>query len=252
MRFWWFLLIFGLVLIVLGIGPVLPYLLGKGEFRNVTSSSVAQVGFLATKLRVVYFDSLFLDVPNDKLLFLARRLGSVHDVSIYVGGNATVESLLSLLKRGDFDVLIVRAHMAPMSSGSPFERGVAVFGERAVREDYFVEQVSGFVRRARPLWGGGVYYAVTPLAFEGLNYSGKIVVLLGCSGFDDYMPGVVAGGGGVYASWDGFVSPEANDAVAEAVLSNLLAGRHPLYGVVGYRDPTYGSRFLAAAPRGKT
>lgn len=237
------LLGFAIILLVLGVAPLIPYIVPRGDFKTPNSTNPP-----VKPLRVVYFDSLYADYPNGELLNLVEQLKALYNVSVYLGKNATVASLMEIIRTGNFDVLTIRAHSAPMETGSPFEKGVAIFGERANEEKYFVEQFSGLVRRARPLWGGGVYYALTPLAFEGLNLRNKVIILLGCSGFDDYMPRVIAGSGGIYASWTGFVSVEENDQVAKAILTNLIHGRHPLHGVIGVADRQYGSRFLAAAP----
>ncbi|MEM4438523.1 MAG: hypothetical protein QW680_07805 [Pyrobaculum sp.] len=242
------LLGFAVLLLALGLAPIIPYYLPKGDYEQANATANPPL----KQLRIIYFDSLYVDFPNRDLLNLVKLLKTVHNVSVYLGENATVAQLMEIIRSGNFDVLIIRAHSAPMETGSPFEKGIAIFGERADEEKYFIEQLAGLVRRARPLWGVGVYYALTPLAFEGLNFSNKIVILLSCGGFDDYMPGVIAGGGGIYASWTGFVSVEGNDKVAKSILIYLLNGRHPLYGVIGVVDSQYGSKFLAAAPRRNT
>lgn len=237
------LLAFAMLLLALGLTPLIPYPTPKGEYKALNSTNPP-----SKPLRIVYFDSLYADYPNGELINLAERLKAAYNTSIYLGKNATVAQLLEIIRSQDFDVLIIRSHSAPMETGFPLERGVAIFGERADEQKYFVEQLSNLVRRARPLWGGEAYYALTPLAFEGINLSNKIIILLGCNGFDDYMPRLIAGSGGIYASWTGYVSVEENDKVAKAILTNLLHGRHPLYGVLGAVDGQYGSRFLAAAP----
>ncbi len=199
-------------------------------------------GVDAAPRRVLIYDSLYREYPNDDLLEFLVRLFEENgfEVDVYRGINATLDPLVAIQEYG---IVILRAHGAyngDPESGKPLGAyvytGLYVYEAQALYGDYVNDGLrEGYFAKARIMASGEgspLYLAVSPLFFDDQlgKLNNTIVFFTGCFGADDDRLAKVflSHGAQVYLGWRGNVTWTHADTFLASWAERLAETGDPL------------------------
>ncbi len=246
----WFLLAAALFLAVAVVSG-LHFLGGQGTPEPPPGGGANSTGTQSFSLegvprRVLVYDSLYREYPNDQLLVDLVSLFESHGyrVDVYKGVNATLDPLVAL---GEYGIVILRAHGAyngDPGSGKPLGSyvytGLYVVEAQALYSPQYIEEgmEEGYFspavipRPGVPLDELPEYLAVSPKFFRDQlgGLPGSIVFFTGCYGMDDDRLGSVFVGEGayIYLGWVGNVTWIHSDDYLLSYMRALLDTGDPL------------------------
>lgn len=196
--------------------------------------------------RVLVYDSLYREYPNDTLLeVVVERLREAgFQVDVYKARNATLDPLVSM---GQYGIVILRAHGAynndpntGMPLGAYVYTGLHVSEAQAIYAvDYVLDGLKSglFAQAVIPRAGVPLnelpkYLSVSPKFFSEAagSMNNTVIFNTGCFGMnDDRLAGTLLSKGAyMYIGWDGNVTWTFSDYYLEKWVEVLLQYRDPV------------------------
>ena len=197
-------------------------------------SRVIRAEHTACAFRVLYYDPLALEHPNDTLLRVIRDVVVEHGgcIDAFIGRAATLAPLMNISR---YDIVVIRAHGGIWrGKGFYFATGVGVGEAPGVPRSLFERLVKeGAVEAGSPaVWGrSGLivapeYIVVGASFFKHVRFrQGAVVILASCNSLDDprFVRAVLSAGARAYIGWAGDVTPADIDAVLPKLVDMLAA-----------------------------
>jgi len=217
-------------------------------------------------LRAVIVDQLDQTHPNESFRteVTATLEGAGYEVDYVPGEDVTVEYYRSL-PEGDYDIVLLRAHVAQAGASD----GESTLAELFTNEPFSLaahefEREQGYLGRVAyldeaedpnaPSW-----FAIGPAFVANRmrgSFDGSTVVMMGCSGlFSEQMAeAFIRRGADAFVSWDDLVSATHTDAATESLVENVVVeglsvadATEATMGELG-PDPYYESTMLSYPP----
>ncbi|MCE4618832.1 MAG: hypothetical protein F7C37_05250 [Desulfurococcales archaeon] len=242
-----------IVIAVIIAGIALYTFTGQNETSTTTPIEMRTTTTQAEKItidqlrkRVLIYDSLYREFPNDQLLdYIVQEFKNAgFQVDVYRGRNATLDPLVAM---GEYGIVILRAHGAynnDESSGKPLGTYIytglylieaqALYGVNTINKglDDGLYAPAVIPREGVPVSQLPKYLSVSPKFFKTMaaSLNNTIVFYTGCFGMnDDRLANVlISKGAYMYIGWDGNVTWVFSDQFLKQWVDALIQYRDPV------------------------
>jgi len=186
------------------------------------------------KLRILYYDSLARDIPNQTLVKLLERIAREYNacIDVYLGRQAGIKPILNI---GEYDIVVVRAHGGIWDGhGYYIATGLAPGEKLDIPLDLAKRLASqGILAEASPaVFANGGAFVSEKLIIIG-SYKlfnivhpkrGSVLIAMTCSSIQDplFVSKALKSGLGLYIGWIGAVTPRDIDRVLPKLLKLVL------------------------------
>jgi len=249
-----------------------PRLGGRGPRRAALLAIVAAVvvaaavsGFVLlarsgeSTPRALIVDQLDQTFPNPAFVKEAGTLLTDAGYHVYYtpGKRATVDFYRDL-GRGDYDVIVLRTHVARLLDATRQNLGddaILFTSEPYTATRYLKDQLAWRLGPAYYYPGGDQYFGLLPEFITSNvrgDFNGATVIVMGCDGLksNKMAEAFVRKGAQAFISWDGDVSADHTDAATERLLQHLVVDKLGTQEAVARTmtevgpDPSYGSKLV--------